>query len=89
MKTLIKKDFDVDQEVKKVWAFLLQPELVVDCVPGVSIDEKIAEGRYKGFVGMKFGPIQANYDAEIIYDDINDYLKEWSTDQKLKYINEK
>jgi len=72
MKTLIKKDFDVDQEVKKVWAFLLQPELVVDCVPGVSIDEKIAEGRYKGFVGMKFGPIQANYDAEIIYDDINE-----------------
>jgi len=23
------------------------------------------------------------------FDDINDYLKEWSTDQKLKYINEK
>lgn len=23
------------------------------------------------------------------FDDINDYLKEWSTEQKLKYINEK
>jgi len=23
------------------------------------------------------------------FDDINDYLKDWSTDQKLKYINEK
>ena len=23
------------------------------------------------------------------FDDINEYLKEWSTEQKLKYINEK
>lgn len=72
MKTLIKKNFEVDQEAKIIWGALLQPEVVVDCVPGVSIDEKVAEGKYKGFVGMKFGPIQANYNAEIIYDDIDE-----------------
>ncbi len=72
MKTRLKKQFEIDQEPKIIWEAFLQPEFVVDCVPGVSIEEKVAEGKYKGFVGMKFGPIQANYNAEIIYEDIDE-----------------
>jgi len=72
MKTNLIKEFDVDQEPSLVWKYLMDPEEVVECVPGVSIDEKVSEGVYKGKVGMKFGPISANYNADIIYDEIDE-----------------
>lgn len=72
MKTTITKSFEVEQPPSVVWKYLLDPEEVVECVPGVSIDEKIEEGVYKGKVGMKFGPISANYKADIIYEDVDE-----------------
>lgn len=80
MKTSLKKEFEVDQAPVVVWQYLINPEEVVECVPGVSIDEKVAENTYKGKVGLKFGPISANYNAEIIYDDVNE------TDQTIKLV---
>jgi carbon monoxide dehydrogenase subunit G len=72
MKTSLTKEFEVKQGPDIVWKYLINPEEVVECVPGVSIDEKVSEGVYKGKVGMKFGPISANYNADIIYDDIDE-----------------
>tara|TARA_B110000858_G_scaffold108113_1_gene123575 strand:- start:284 stop:670 length:387 start_codon:yes stop_codon:yes gene_type:complete len=43
----------------------------MDCVPGVSIDEKVGENHYKGKVGMKFGPMGVKYDADIFYNEID------------------
>ena len=54
-----------------VWEHLIDPNKVMDCVPGVSIDEKVGDNHYKGKVGMKFGPIGAKYDADIFYDEID------------------
>lgn len=54
-----------------MWEHLIDPYKVMDCVPGVSIDEKVGENQYKGKVGMKFGPIGAKYDADIFYDEID------------------
>ena len=71
MKTSLKKEFEVDQAPVVVWQYLINPVEVVECVPGVSIDEKVGENSYKGKVGLKFGPISANYNADIIYDDVN------------------
>ena len=72
MKTSLKKEFEVTQAPEVVWQYLINPEEVVECVPGVSIDEKVSENAYKGKVGLKFGPISANYNADIIYDDVNE-----------------
>ena len=80
MKANLVKEFEVNQQPEIVWRYLINPEEVVECVPGVSIDEKISEGVYKGKVGMKFGPISANYNADIIYDDIDE------VNQKIKMI---
>ncbi len=54
-----------------MWEHLIDPYKVMDCVPGVSIDEKVGDNQYKGKVGMKFGPIGAKYDADIFYDEID------------------
>ncbi len=71
MKTSLKKEFEVEQPPVVVWQYLINPEEVVECVPGVSIDEKVSDNAYKGKVGLKFGPISANYNADIIYDEVN------------------
>ena len=71
MKTQLEKSFEVPQGTGLVWDHLIDPYKVMDCVPGVSIDEKVGENHYKGKVGMKFGPIGAKYDADIFYDEID------------------
>lgn len=71
MKAQLEKTFEVPQGSDLVWEHLIDPNKVMDCVPGVSIDEKVGENHYKGKVGMKFGPIGAKYDADIFYDEID------------------
>ena len=71
MKAQLEKTFEVPQGSDLVWEHLIDPNKVMDCVPGVSIDEKVGENHYKGKVGMKFGPIGAKYDADIFYDELD------------------
>ena len=71
MKTNLNKSFEVPQGTELVWEHLIDPEKIMDCVPGVSIDEKVADNHYKGKVGMKFGPMGVKYDADIFYNEID------------------
>lgn len=71
MKAQLEKSFEVPQSGALVWDHLIDPNKVMDCVPGVTIDEKVGDNHYKGKVGMKFGPIGAKYDADIYYDDVD------------------
>lgn len=71
MKTNLNKSFEVPQGTDLVWEHLIDPEKIMDCVPGVSIDEKVGDNHYKGKVGMKFGPMGVKYDADIYYNEID------------------
>ena len=71
MKTNLNKSFEVPQGTELVWEHLIDPEKIMDCVPGVSVDEKVGDNHYKGKVGMKFGPMGVKYDADIFYDEID------------------
>lgn len=71
MKTNLNKSFEVPQGTDLVWDHLIDPEKIMDCVPGVSIDEKVGDNHYKGKVGMKFGPMGVQYNADIFYNDID------------------
>ncbi|MDX1314127.1 MAG: SRPBCC family protein [Eudoraea sp.] len=75
MKTQLEKSFEVPQSSGLVWEHLIDPMKIMDCVPGVSIDEKVGDNQYKGKVGMKFGPMGVQYDADISYDEINEAEK--------------
>lgn len=72
MKTKLDKTFEVPQGNALVWEHLIDPEKVMDCVPGVTIDEKVGDNHYKGKVGMKFGPMGVKYDADIRYDELDE-----------------
>ncbi|MFC2147869.1 CoxG family protein [Bacteroidota bacterium] len=71
MKTQLDKSFEVPQSTDLVWEHLIDPEKIMDCVPGVTIDEKLGDNHYKGKVGMKFGPMGVKYDADIHYNEID------------------
>ena len=71
MKTNLTKSFEVPQNTELIWNHLIDPTKIMDCVPGVSIDEKVGENHYKGKVGMKFGPMGVKYDADIFYNEID------------------
>mgnify|MGYP000542152421 CR=1 FL=1 len=63
MKTNLTKSFEVPQKTELIWNHLIDPTKIMDCVPGVSIDEKVGENHYKGKVGMKFGPMGVKYEG--------------------------
>jgi len=71
MKTNLNKSFEVPQDTELVWEHLIDPEKIMDCVPGVTIEEKVGDNHYKGKVGMKFGPMGVKYNADIFYNEID------------------
>jgi uncharacterized protein len=67
MTTNLTKSFDVDQPLDTVWATLTDPTKIVDCVPGASLTEQVDADNYKGYVGLKFGPVKAGYDGLVTF----------------------
>lgn len=66
MKAKVDKSFDVDHPVAVVWEYLKDPSKIVSCVPGAELTEKIDDQNYKGKVNLKFGPVAANYNGQVI-----------------------
>jgi uncharacterized protein len=67
MTTNLTKSFDVEQPIDLVWATLTNPPEIVDCVPGASLTEQVDADNYKGYVGLKFGPVKAGYDGLVTF----------------------
>ncbi len=72
MKTSLEKSFDVPQQLPLVWDHLIDPTKVMECVPGVQIGDKIEENKYNAAVGLKLGPIGAQYKAKVSYESIDE-----------------
>ena len=72
MKVRMQKDFEVTHPPQAVWGYFLDPMEVSECVPGVTLDQKIDDRNYKGKVSLQFGPISANFDAKAIYESVDE-----------------
>lgn len=60
----LSESFEVGRDRRAVWeAFQDIPE-VVKCLPGASLSEDLGEGRYRGAVAVKLGPMQPTFDGE-------------------------
>lgn len=68
----IEKEFEVAQSPEQVWAFLVDPERVVECLPGARILEQLDERTYRGEVGLKLGPIGATFEGEMRFDSLDE-----------------
>ncbi|MGH7911745.1 MAG: SRPBCC family protein [Candidatus Dormibacteraceae bacterium] len=63
----IENVFEITAPPDKVYAFLLDVERIVGCVPGAELVETVDENTFKGKVKIKVGPITVSYsgNAEI------------------------
>ena len=61
----IKETFQVRAPMDAVWRFLIDPQQVVTCVPGASLDSAIDERTFLGTVKVKVGAITTSYKGKV------------------------
>jgi uncharacterized protein len=62
---LLENSFEVPASVDRVWAYLLDVEKVVVCMPGAELTETIDEDHYKGRVKIKLGPVSLAFAGSV------------------------
>ncbi|HVN43523.1 MAG TPA: SRPBCC family protein [Steroidobacteraceae bacterium] len=63
----LKQTFQVHAPIDAVWAFMLNPENVVACMPGASLQQVVDEKSFVGAVKVKVGAVSAQYQGTITY----------------------
>ncbi|MBP9591598.1 MAG: SRPBCC family protein [Steroidobacteraceae bacterium] len=63
----LRQTFQVRAPVDTVWAFMLNPENVVACMPGASLTQVVDEKSFVGAVKIKVGAVTAQYQGTITY----------------------
>ena len=63
----IRQTFQVRAPLDAVWAFMLNPENVVACMPGASLQQVIDDKNFVGAVKVKVGAVTALYQGTITY----------------------
>ena len=67
----IRQTFQVRAPLDAVWAFLLNPENVVACMPGASLQQVVDDKSFVGAVKVKVGAVTALYQGTITYVETN------------------
>jgi carbon monoxide dehydrogenase subunit G len=60
----IEQTVRVSRPVDDVWDFLGDVPIVVSCIPGAELGEKLDDNRYRGSFRLKVGPLTAKIDGE-------------------------
>jgi len=63
----IRQTFQVRASLDAVWAFMLNPENVVACMPGASLQQVVDDKSFVGAVKVKVGAVTALYQGTITY----------------------
>jgi uncharacterized protein len=65
---IITNDFEVAQPVDKVWKFFDDIPQVASCLPGAELTEDLGDGKYKGRVAIRMGPVRLQFagNADIV-----------------------
>lgn len=57
----IEEQLELEAPAERVWAWLVDPERVVSCLPGATIDATEGERTYRGSMKVKIGPVSMTY----------------------------
>lgn len=71
MNVQIDKTYPMPCRAEVAWAFLQNLEAVAGCMPGAKITERLDEGRYKGTVTVKVGPVTMSFRGEVEVKDVD------------------
>ena len=63
-RTVLRQSFSVDHPRERVFAFFTQHDEVIACMPGAALTEAPRDGRMRGRLRIKLGPIAADFAGE-------------------------
>lgn len=69
---LIENSFEVPASIDVTWAYLLDVEKVVPCMPGAEITEVIDDRNWKGQVTIKLGPVKMAFKGKVAISERDD-----------------
>jgi hypothetical protein len=58
---IVNSGFEVAQPVDKVWKFFDDIPQVASCLPGAELTEDLGNGKYKGRVAIRMGPVRLQF----------------------------
>jgi uncharacterized protein len=62
---VIETSFEVPADADTVWAYLLDIERVVPCMPGAQLTETIDDSHWKGKMRIKVGPVSLTFAGDV------------------------
>ena len=68
----IRERFCVEAPIDSVWRFVKDPEQIVTCMPGASLDEVVDARTYLGTVKIKLGAVTAKYKGRVELVEVDD-----------------
>lgn len=68
----IENSFEVDAPIDRVWAYMLDVERVVPCMPGAELTETIDDSHWKGKVTIKLGPVSLSFAGKVRMEELNE-----------------
>lgn len=71
MQTKIEETFEIRAPVEAVWAFLMDPSQVVECMPGAELVEVEDERTFLGTIKLKVGFVAVSYQMRVKFIEID------------------
>ena len=68
----IEERFSVHAPVDAVWRFLLDPQQVVSCMPGASLDEVVSDREFLGSVQIRLGAVATSYKGRVQFTEVDE-----------------
>lgn len=68
----VEKEFEVDQAPEEVWAFLVDPERVAECLPGGEVTDRLDDRTWEGGIGVELGPFGVSFTGRMRFDRLDE-----------------
>ena len=68
----IEERFEVQAPVDRVWEYLIDPQSVVQCLPGAELLEMQDEHNFLGAIKVKVGPLSMTYKGHAKFTEVNE-----------------
>ena len=70
----IEERFEVQAPVERVWKYLIDPQRVVECLPGAELLEQQDEQNFTGAIKVKVGPLSMSYKGNAKFTEVNEQM---------------
>jgi carbon monoxide dehydrogenase subunit G len=71
MKIEFKEDVHIAAPIEEVWAFVLDPDNVVGCMPGASLKQINEQDSFDGALKVTIGAVTAQFNGRITYSNVD------------------